>query len=317
VRDEQSAELTRLARMRLMREAGLTCLISASSGQGIGASQRAPRLRKREYDTHGQGAGAVCTLEEDETLQDGRTGQRSGGHRGSRCGGRGVGCVCPAPRELAGAAGGHITTHWHPPSAVCWLNGSSPLVTGPHTDGTWRACQRAIQGRAQRGAYEVVLRVLAVADEAGDDSVSAAAACARPGGGAHLLAASLARMRGRVRSSRRRWLCSVSRRSLSSDMLCLCGRALIVSYGAGAGAKGVNERLAAASAARVTARGAHARGAGERNGGGSERGPGGSGDPRRQCCLLLPSRRHFPSTSDSSAYIMPSTSRTQHAAGGI
>lgn len=35
-----------------------------------------------------------------------------------------------------------------------------------------------------------------------------------------LALASLTRMRGRARSSRRRWLCSSSRRSLSSDMDC-------------------------------------------------------------------------------------------------
>lgn len=44
----------------------------------------------------------------------------------------------------------------------------------------------------------------------------------------YLALASLTLMRGRARSSRRRWLCSVRRRSLSSDMDCLCGRAFIV-----------------------------------------------------------------------------------------
>lgn len=40
--------------------------------------------------------------------------------------------------------------------------------------------------------------------------------------------ASLTRIRGRWRSSRSRELCSVSRRSLSSDMDCLCGREYMV-----------------------------------------------------------------------------------------
>ena len=40
----------------------------------------------------------------------------------------------------------------------------------------------------------------------------------------HLALASLTRIRGRARSSRSRWLCSVRRRSLSSDIDCLCGR---------------------------------------------------------------------------------------------
>lgn len=44
----------------------------------------------------------------------------------------------------------------------------------------------------------------------------------------YLALASLTLMRGRARSSRRRWLCSVRRRSLSSDMDCLWGRAFIV-----------------------------------------------------------------------------------------
>lgn len=39
--------------------------------------------------------------------------------------------------------------------------------------------------------------------------------------GRYLALASLTLMRGRARSSRRRWLCSVRRRSLSSDMDCL------------------------------------------------------------------------------------------------
>lgn len=41
---------------------------------------------------------------------------------------------------------------------------------------------------------------------------------------ADLALASLTRIRGRARSSLSRWLCSVRRRSLSSDIDCLCGR---------------------------------------------------------------------------------------------
>lgn len=45
---------------------------------------------------------------------------------------------------------------------------------------------------------------------------------------AHLWLASLTLRRGRARSSRNRWLCSVRRRNLSSDMDCLCGREFIL-----------------------------------------------------------------------------------------
>ena len=44
----------------------------------------------------------------------------------------------------------------------------------------------------------------------------------------HLALASLTLIRGRARSSLSRWLCSVRRRSLSSDMDCLCGREFMV-----------------------------------------------------------------------------------------
>lgn len=44
------------------------------------------------------------------------------------------------------------------------------------------------------------------------------------GGGTHLALASLTLIRGLARSSLSRWLCSVRRRSLSSDMDCLWGR---------------------------------------------------------------------------------------------
>lgn len=44
----------------------------------------------------------------------------------------------------------------------------------------------------------------------------------------HLELASETRTLGRSKSSRRRWLCSVSLRSFSSDMDCLCGRAFIL-----------------------------------------------------------------------------------------
>lgn len=51
----------------------------------------------------------------------------------------------------------------------------------------------------------------------------------------HLVLASLTRMRGRARSSRSLWLCSVRRRSLSSDMDCLCGREFIFAGCVGGG----------------------------------------------------------------------------------
>ena len=50
---------------------------------------------------------------------------------------------------------------------------------------------------------------------------------------ADLSAASLTRMRGLARSSLSLWLCSVSLRSLSSDMDCLCGREFMVDGGMG------------------------------------------------------------------------------------
>lgn len=43
----------------------------------------------------------------------------------------------------------------------------------------------------------------------------------------YLALASLTRMRGRARSSRRRALCSIRRRSFSSDIDCLCGRFMV------------------------------------------------------------------------------------------
>jgi len=79
-----------------------------------------------------------------------------------------------------------------PPEALpCAAYGSSFLLTGPHTDGT-RVSFVFLQCRIK------------------------------------LALASLIRMRGRERSSRRRWLCSISRRSFSSDMLCFA-RELMVS----------------------------------------------------------------------------------------
>ena len=50
-------------------------------------------------------------------------------------------------------------------------------------------------------------------------------------GETHLALASLTLIRGRARSSLSRWLCSVRRRSLSSDMDCLCGREFMVQDG--------------------------------------------------------------------------------------
>jgi len=44
----------------------------------------------------------------------------------------------------------------------------------------------------------------------------------------HLALASLTLTLGLAKSSRNRWLCSVKRRSLSSDMDCLCGREFMV-----------------------------------------------------------------------------------------
>ena len=44
----------------------------------------------------------------------------------------------------------------------------------------------------------------------------------------YLALASLTRTLGRARSSRNRWLCSTKRRSLSSDIDCLCGRELML-----------------------------------------------------------------------------------------
>jgi len=69
--------------------------------------------------------------------------------------------------------------------------GSSPLPTGPQTEGT-------------RWSFVVLQYRI------------------------RLALASLTRTLGRARSSLRRWLCSVRRRSFSSDIDCLCGREFIV-----------------------------------------------------------------------------------------
>jgi hypothetical protein len=82
---------------------------------------------------------------------------------------------------------------------------------------------------APDGRDEVVLRALAVPDQAGARPVSGTPPCGIAGG-AHLEDASLTRMRERPRSSRRRWLCSSRRRSLSSDIDCFA-RELMVGYG--------------------------------------------------------------------------------------
>jgi len=72
--------------------------------------------------------------------------------------------------------------------------GSSFLPTGPHTDGT-------------RWSFVVLQYRI------------------------RLALASLTLILGRVRSSLNRWLCSVRRRSFSSDMDCLCGRAFMMCMG--------------------------------------------------------------------------------------
>jgi hypothetical protein len=48
------------------------------------------------------------------------------------------------------------------------------------------------------------------------------------GGNKNLALASLTLTRGLAKSSRSRWLCSVRRRSFSSDIDCLCGRVFMV-----------------------------------------------------------------------------------------
>lgn len=71
-------------------------------------------------------------------------------------------------------------------------------------------------------------------------------------GEAYLALASLTLIRGRARSSLSRWLCSVRRRSLSSDMDCLCGREFMVGFdarGRGASAGCVRASCAGAEGA--------------------------------------------------------------------
>jgi len=76
------------------------------------------------------------------------------------------------------------------PPPPCCAYGSSFFATGPHTDGT-------------RGSFVVLQYRI------------------------RLALASLTLIRGLAKSSLSRWLCSVRRRSFSSDMDCLCGRPFI------------------------------------------------------------------------------------------
>lgn len=81
--------------------------------------------------------------------------------------------------------------------------------------------------------HKVVLCALAVVDQPITSkhaklSVSSSSKGRGSRGETYDCEASETRIRGRSRSSFRRWLCSVKRRSLSSDMDCLCGLTFIV-----------------------------------------------------------------------------------------
>ena len=92
------------------------------------------------------------------------------------------------------------------------------------------------------GTHEGIFCRFAIPDETGYKrtgelgsllgALSRAARCLRGGRRygkrAHLALASLTLIRGRARSSLKRWLCSVRRRSLSSDIDCLWGREFMV-----------------------------------------------------------------------------------------
>lgn len=90
----------------------------------------------------------------------------------------------------------HCTTQQPPLPAPGDEYGSSFFATGPHTDGT-------------RGSFVTLQYRIKLA------------------------LASLTLILGRARSSLSLWLCSVRRRSLSSDIDCLCGREFIMEAGRG------------------------------------------------------------------------------------
>jgi hypothetical protein len=73
----------------------------------------------------------------------------------------------------------------------------------------------------------VIFRVLAIGNQT-VPKPSATSSSSTLTQHAHLLLASATFILGRFKSSFSRWLCSVSRRSFSSDMDCLCGRAAFI-----------------------------------------------------------------------------------------
>jgi hypothetical protein len=137
----------------------------------------------------------------------------------------------------------------HPFLPAAGPYGSSALSTGPHTDGT-------------RWSF-VLLQCRIRLPGARQPRPPAATAW-----GAHLEDASLTRMRERPRSSRRRWLCSSRRRSLSSDIDCFARELM-----AGCGWRGGYERAAIGIKVVVMGggRGAHLGEDGGGGGGGARR----------------------------------------------
>lgn len=86
---------------------------------------------------------------------------------------------------------------------------------------------RCARAKNEQNTHKRVFRRFAVANQTGSRSVAFVMRTRRLSSHyemTHLALASLTRIRGLARSSRSRWLCSVRRRSLSSDIDCLCGR---------------------------------------------------------------------------------------------
>ena len=115
----------------------------------------------------------------------------------------------------------------------CGAYGSSLFPTGPHTDGTYRVAMVRRRKRripiqsSRRTKWSVVVLQYRMRLKQKQHGWRRYPKGQRSW--THLALASLTFILGLARSSLSRWLCSRRRRSLSSDIDCLCGR-FIVDY---------------------------------------------------------------------------------------
>ena len=104
---------------------------------------------------------------------------------------------------------------------VCWPYGSSARPTGPQTEGTCKKNKinrwRAILVLKSYNTNQMVLRCLTIPNKTAQTRQQSHQGTRKA---IYLALASLTLIRGRARSSLRRWLCSIRRLNFSSDIDC-------------------------------------------------------------------------------------------------